>query len=271
MTAIAFNKEAERTITIDASGWLDTISDETNSLNVSNQSLSDQLGSAIVRALPSSVVKLDLKGNSFSSQTASALAVLLQRNTSIQQISLDSNPLNTGSDGLISFTALAKSLKENTTLRSLSLFRCGIGKKGCAILAQALQKNSTLISLDLDRNICDETDLNSIKEKLSRNRKLYEEELAAKARAEELERKAAQQKLQEEDAIQKEKGTLEWLEAEKATREESRRTELELQRIKELEELAYKERMDQIHKMEEERKAAKKKKKKKGKGKKKKK
>ncbi len=260
------NDEGE--CTIDVSDWLSKIDKKTCSLDVSNLSLSDELGDAIVRAVPASLVKLELGGNNFSSMTGSALAVLLKRSTSLQHISLDSNPLTSGKNGIESFKMLAKSLEDNFALRTLSLWRCGIGREGCAALSSALSHNNTLISLEIGYNNCDGSDARSMKEKLSSNRKLYYDQLAVEAQAKELERKASLHKLQAEEKIQKERDAMEWLAKEKANRQESRRVEVERRRLEEQKEQAYKQRMEQINMMEEERRMAATKKKKKGKGKK---
>jgi len=243
--------EEEGKGTIDVSEWLSKIDKKNCSLDVSNLSLSDAVGQAIVRSLPASLVKLELGGNNFSSMTASALAVLL-RKSSVQLISLDSNPLTSGKNGIECFKMLAKALEDNFTLRTLSLWRCGIGREGCAALSSALSHNDTLISLELGYNNCHGSDARSIKEKLSSNRKLYNDQLAAEAQAKELERKTALLKLQAEEEIQKEKDVMEWLAGEKAKREESRRVEVERRRLEEQKEHAYKQNIM----MEEERMAA---------------
>ena len=261
------NEEGESSI--DVSDWLSKIDHKTCSLDVSNLSLSDELGDAIIRNLPATLIKLEFGGNNFSSITISALAVLLKKNTSLQHISLDSNPLTYGKNGIESINKLAKSLEENTVLSTLSLWRCGIGLQGCAALSKALQHNTTLISLEIGYNNCAGSDARSMKEQLSRNRKQYYDELALAAQAKEVERKASLLKLQEQEQIQKEKGAVEWLADEKAKREETRRDEMERQQLEAQKEQACKQRMEQINLMEEERKAATKRgKKKKGKGKK---
>lgn len=252
---------AEGGNSIDASDWLDKIDQKSCSLDVSNLSLSDGLGEAIVRSLPATLVKLELGGNNFSSLTISALAVLLKKNTSLQHISLDSNPLTSGNNGIESFNVLAKSLGGNTVLRTLSLWRCGIGLQGCSALSKALQHNTTLVSLEIGYSNCAGSDARSIKEQLNRNRKQYYDLLAAEAQAKEIERNTSMLKLQEQKKVEMEKDVVEWLADEKATREESRRVDMERQLLKEQKEQAYKQRMEEINKMEEERKAAKKKKK----------
>ena len=104
---------------VDVSDWLRKIDPETCSLDVSNLSLADALGAAIIRSIPATLLSLELGGNSFSSMTVRALAVLLKRNTSLEHISLDSNPLNY----IESLDVLAESLGENTVLRTCSLRR----------------------------------------------------------------------------------------------------------------------------------------------------
>lgn len=250
---------------IDVSHWLSKIDHNTCSLDLRNQLLSDGLGEAIVRSLPATLVVLELGGNNFSSMTLSALAVLLRHNTSLQHISLDSNPVNSGNKGIESVNMLAESLGESKVLRTLSLKRCGISLQGCSALSKALQRNTTLVGLDIECNNCAESDALSIKEQLSHNSKQYCDELAVEANAREVERNESLLKLQEQENIKKEKNAVQWLADEKAKREESRRVEIERQQLKERKEHAYKQRMEQINMMEEERKAATKKKGKKGK------
>lgn len=254
------NAEGEHSI--DVSDWLEKIDQKTCSLDVSNLSLSDELGEAILRSIPATLVKLELGGNNFSSLTVSALAVLLKKNTSLQHISLDSNPLTSGNNGIESFNVLAKSLGGNTVLRTLGLWRCGIGLQGCSALFNALQHNTTLVSLEIGYNNCAGSDALSIKEQLNRNRKQYYDQLAAEAQAKEVERNESLLKRQEQEKVEMEKDVVEWLADEKAKREECRRVDMQRQLLKEQKEEAYKQRMEQINKMEEERKAAKKKKKK---------
>ena len=246
---------------VDVSDWLSKIDHETCSLDVSNLSLADALGAAIIRSLPATLLNLELGGNSFSSMTVRALAALLKQNTSLEYISLDSNPLNY----IESLDMLAESLGENTGLRTFSLRRCGISEKGCAALSKALQSNTTLLKLDIEYNNCAESDALSIKEHLSRNSKKYNDELAVEAKTREAESNETLLKLQEQERIEKEKDTVQWMADEKAKREESRRVEMKRQQAKELKEQAYKQRMAEINMMEEERKAASKKKGKKGK------
>lgn len=253
-------KEGESSI--DVSDWLSKIDQKICSLDVSNLSLSDGLGEAIVRSLPATLVKLELGGNNFSSLTVSALAVLLKKNTSLQHISLDSNPLTSGINGIESLNLLAESLGGNTGLRTLSLWRCGIGLQGCSALFKALKHNTTLVSLEIGYNNCAGSDARSIKEQLNRNRKQYYDQLDAEARAKEVERNETLLKLQEQEKVKMEKDVVEWLADEKAKREESRRVDMERKLLKEQKEQAYNQRMEQINKMEEERKASKKKKKK---------
>ena len=255
------NAEGENSI--DVSEWLSKIDHKTCSLDVSNLSLSDELGEAIVRSLcPATLIKLELGGNNFSSLTVSALAVLLKKNTSLRHISLDSNPLTSGNNSNESFNVLAESLGGNRVLRTLSLWRCGIGLQGCSALFKALQHNTTLVSLEIGYNNCAGSDARLTKEQLDRNRKQYYDQLAAEAQANEVKRNESLLKLQEQEKVEREIDVVEWLADEKAKREESRRVDMERQLLTEQKEQAYKQRMEQISMMEEERKATKKKKKK---------
>src|SRR3546814_2840656 len=69
----------------------------------------------------------------------------LARNSSLQHLSLDSNPL-TGSDSdFDGIRHLAEALEHNTSLTSLNLHRCGLKDKGGQAISAALDNNTTVL------------------------------------------------------------------------------------------------------------------------------
>ena len=150
------------------------------SLDVSNMSLSDDSGAFLARALRKNTClkKLDLGGNQFGSKCCLQLAKSLLANPSsaLAFLSLESNPLCTGNDSKESIGLLVNAIGKNTSLVSLSLWRCGLGIEAGMMLAQEIERgNSRLISLEVGYNHFNSLDVVRISEKLvSQNTKYYE-------------------------------------------------------------------------------------------------
>lgn len=257
--------ECGESTAVDVSEWLGKFDETTCSLDVSNLSLSDAQGEAIIRSLPSSVVSLEMVGNGFGPKTCRALAaLLLESNSSLQYLSLDDNPLTSFGTCTESFFELVEA---NTTLQTLSLHRCNIGREAGAALAKAVANNKTLTCIKAGYNNIAGCDARSMENVLIRNRKLFHEQQKKEEEAKKLERETAMLQMKAQQDIEKENDSLRWLADEQRKRAENRRLELKRKLEEEQKQEEYRQRMEQIKLMEEERIAGSKKKKK-GKGKK---
>lgn len=74
--------------------------------------------------------------------------------------------------------ALAKSLRTNTVLTTLSLINIKFGDEGAIALAEVLTENKTITSLSLKENNIDDKGANALAESLSLNNKLVELDLS---------------------------------------------------------------------------------------------
>lgn len=93
----------------------------------------------------------------------------LVRNSSLQHLNLDSNPL-TGADGdFEGIRHLAAALENNTTLTSLNLHRCGLKDKGGKAISAALDNNHTLLFVDIANNAVELQEERNIADKLIMN------------------------------------------------------------------------------------------------------
>ena len=254
--------------TVDVSEWLGKFDETTCSLDVSNLSLSDAQGEAIIRSLPPSVVSLEMVGNGFGPKTCRALAALLLEcnGSSLQYLSLDDNPLTSFGTSTECFFELARSLA-NTTLKTLSLWRCNLGREAGVALAKAVANNKTLTCIRVGYNSFASCDVQSMENVLPRNRRLFHEQKQKEEKAKKLEHETAMLQMKAQQDIEKENDTLRWLADEQRKRAENRRLELKRKLEEEQKQEEYRQRMEQIKLMEEERIAGSKKKKK-GKGKK---
>ncbi|XP_067029168.1 protein NLRC3-like isoform X2 [Acropora muricata] len=90
---------------------------------------------------------LQLSGNSIGNEGAGALAKGLKENSTLTSLNLRYNQI-----GYVGADALAKALEENSTLTSLDLSQNQIGDVGADALAKGLKENSTLTLLDLSGN-----------------------------------------------------------------------------------------------------------------------
>ena len=96
-----------------------------------------------------------------------AIAQGLQQNYSLEEIKLDSNPIN--SDGI---EALANMLRINTVLLKMSLSGIMFDRDGIAALAESLKHNSVLQELDLCMNAVDDSGVERLAEMLRINKGL---------------------------------------------------------------------------------------------------
>ena len=109
----------------------------------------DSLASVLKDHSKCTLTVLYLEDCHISSEGAVELAAALCKNTTIEDLNLDRNPIGEHVEGA---TAVAKILVENKALTELDLRDCHISSEGAVELAAALCKNTTLKHLDLSRN-----------------------------------------------------------------------------------------------------------------------
>jgi hypothetical protein len=126
------------------------------SLDLSRTGLSDVMGAYICGTLRynRSVVKLELGENKLGVKTLLALQASMRNNGTLKYVSLESNPLFDvrSKDAEIIIQALASIIETSTSLKTLILWRCGIGPIGGEVIAQSIMKNQSLTCLELGYN-----------------------------------------------------------------------------------------------------------------------
>lgn len=239
-------------------------------LDLSSNNLNDHAGSYLARILKRNFTlkKLELDDNNFGPRTCAAFGESLRVNTSLVYLSLDSNPLVVGSDGVPAgvnvnvaeepevfdvsgIAALAASLRENTSLTSLNLWRCNIPSNGGPCIADAMECNKSVLFLEIGGNQVNLSDAKRVAACLDANLADYEasERSRRAAETDKVKKEAAQQAVVEK-AKQDEEIKL-WLQNRREGRAEERRAEEE-QRVLE----AIQEAEDAAKRLEQERKAA---------------
>lgn len=241
-------------------------------LDLSSNDLNDHAGSYLARILRrnSTLKKIELDNNRLGQKTCLAFGESLLTNTSLVYLSLDSNPLCVDGDHH-GFKVLSDSLRVNSTLTSLNLWRTGINSVAGSILAAGLDMNDTILFCDVGHNDLDAKDLKLVIDKLDANLDNFEKKERQK-RANDAVESERQKKLQDIlDEEEKQRNLAQWLTDRRDGRAESRRLAEELRMAKMFEELEEKKRLEAVRLAEEkkaEEEAAAKKAKKKGKGKK---
>ena len=109
----------------------------------------DSLASVLSNQSKCTLKKLVLQDCYITSGSAVELAAALCKNTTLDDLNLNHNPIGEHVEGV---TAVAKMLVENRTLTWLQLQDCHISRQGASELAAALYKNLTLNYLFLDHN-----------------------------------------------------------------------------------------------------------------------
>ena len=118
-------------------------------LNLCSNKISDEGATALAIAMKGNATlqRLSLSFNKISDKGATAVAQALEGNTTLRKLSLHSNQIS--DEGV---TALAQALEGNTTLQKLYLGSNKISDKGATALAQAMKGNTTLQRLYLFSN-----------------------------------------------------------------------------------------------------------------------
>ena len=171
-------------------------------LDLSSNGLNDHSGSYLARILKrnSTIIKMELDNNKLGPKTCQAFGESLRVNTSLIYLSLDSNPLTIDSNpsrhahatskdnsnsnnnapketihtGYAGFMYFADSLRYNKTLKSLNLWRTGIGAQCGATLANCLEDNDTLLFCDVGYCGMELIDVKRIADKKDQNLANYE-------------------------------------------------------------------------------------------------
>jgi Ran GTPase-activating protein (RanGAP) involved in mRNA processing and transport len=148
-------------------------------LDLSSNGLNDHAGSYLARSLKrnNSIRKLELDSNAFGPSTCVAFGEALRVNTTLMSLSLDSNPLSDyNGSNLHGITALAEVLGVNKTLKSLNLWRTGVGPEGGAIITRNMLRNTTLLFLDVSHNDFAMKDMVKLASQLEKNLASFEQQ-----------------------------------------------------------------------------------------------
>ena len=240
-------------------------------LDLSNLGLSDKAGCYISRALKNNktLVSLELNGNQLGPNTCIELAKSLTSNSTLVFLSLASNRLTKINDCKKQkedcIEELAQAIANNTSLTTLSLYRCGIGHEPMKAICHAVCQNSSLVSVEIGYNEYDNSDVLLMNKQLEKNRTARELKLCQVAEIAKAKEIALQEEQLAKEKMEKEIQAQKYLEEQKQARAEARRIEmerLEYEKKKEWEKIVQ---IERIQKLEEERVNAKKKGKKGGK------
>lgn len=195
-------------------------------LDLTSNDLNDHAGSYLARILKrnNTIKKLELDSNEFGLRTCLALGESLKENSSLVYLSLDSNPLVDNSNGDVSgIKALSDSLKTNTTLTSLNMWRTQIPDEGGEYLASAMEGNSTLLFCEVGHNRIDACDKKRIAEKLDVNLAAFEAAERARRKDAETEGERMQKEADAEEQRKKDIELKAWLQKRREERAEQRR------------------------------------------------
>lgn len=133
-------------------------------LDLSNLNLSDASGAYLARAMKnnSSIEKLELSDNNFGVKTCVTMAESLAKNSTLKFLSLESNLL-TSKDAVQAVKALVSMIRNNKSLKYLSLWRCNIGVEGGRLIVEAMSENVVLTIVEYGYNYWDYADIEILK------------------------------------------------------------------------------------------------------------
>jgi len=193
-------------------------------IDLSSNELNDHAGSYLARILKKNTTlrKIELDNNRLGSKSIGAFGESLKVNSTLVYLSLDSNPLCDGeTDSEV--RKLADALRINKTMRSLNLWRTGLGPLAGSALASGIEQNSTLLFFDIGHNAIDMSDVKLITDKLDANVLAYEnrERKRIEDSLSEAERSARAKAIADAERNQIE--LAQWLEMRREERAEARR------------------------------------------------
>ncbi len=141
--------------------------DQIQCLDVSAMGISDAAGAYIARAMKNnkSIYKLEMNENLLGSKTCSTLSESLELNSTLEYLSMDSNPL-VATNGKLAIDGLMNIILKNKSLRHLGLWRCNIGIEGGRNISDAMMSNENIICIGLEYNFWDYLDIQRIQEVL---------------------------------------------------------------------------------------------------------
>ena len=149
------------------------------SLSMIRKGISDHDGVEIAKCLNGnqSLESVILEGNLLGSLTAGAVGQLLEKNTTIRVIDLESNDLTDAGKNNKGIVELAEALKNNKSLLHLNLTNTNMDVTCSQALLEAMKENKTLIMLDISQNAkMNLNDVREIQQILVANKKAYDEE-----------------------------------------------------------------------------------------------
>jgi len=193
---------------------------------------------------------MELDNNHLGPKTCIAFGESLETNTSLEYLSLDSNPLcpDGQSNGI---EALAESLAKNKTLTNINLWRTEMDYTTGNILAAAIEQNTTLLVCDVGHNDIQRRDLIRIVKQMDQNLAKFEENERyqrnqnAIMQGEESRRQAA------EDKQKKESELAAWLQEQRDKRADDKRKKEEERIRQKQEDLAEEKRLQEMQKAAE--------------------
>lgn len=105
---------------------------------------------------PTGIKTLDLSGNDLGPATLNAFTGLLMQelshNTKVESFILDSNPMLFQSRHPSHYALFAHALKDNGSMKKLSLMNCGVNESVECLMYSALEENDVLETLDMQHN-----------------------------------------------------------------------------------------------------------------------
>lgn len=195
-------------------------------IDLCNCNLQDDVGVEIGRmlAVNTHLRRLVLDYNRFGPKSLAALGDGLSRNTTIESLSLEANPLSGESlsdfSGIAAFTRM---LANNTSLANLNLYQTGLQRDGGRHLLRAMQSNSTLTCLQLSPTDEIETsDLSALTDILRDNARTAAEVGTSEKLRRATERKLAAEHKKVEDKLSSEAAEEAWVLAQKEARRKAR-------------------------------------------------
>ena len=196
-------------------------------LDLSSNELNDHAGSYLARILKRNFTlkKLELCNNQFGSRTCAAFGESLRVNNSLVYLSLDSNPLvDRETQDTSGLKVMADSLRSNSTLTSLNLWRTQIPAAGGEHFANAMADNDSLLFIELGKNEIKMSEIKRVVDKLDLNLGAFE--AAERARRINLETEAVSEKQakEEEEKVENAKQMAIWSTEQRAKRAEDRRS-----------------------------------------------
>lgn len=160
------------------------------------------------------LLSLDLTDNRLGPASLVSIARGLRENNTIRSLTLAGNPLTAGGTDFRGIEELEDALRANSSLAVVSLARCKVGADGGAAIAAALDTNVSLLQVELDGS--DGVLLvhaRSIRLALKRNMQAVRESQAEARQVRGHERRRAEEAAKAAKELEEEKSKARWLAA----------------------------------------------------------